>query len=171
VSTLSRAGQERAEKYWTGPIPWLPSHARPIEVKQEVYSGAANVKKIISWIGIGWAFWSFAGGLYFIMASRTITRDSHWLAFSNKLANGYMVVGSALLLCGIISFLGMCNARLNRIAALSCAGWCLVTAIGLQLYTPQFDHGDIDAWLLLICSFSCVMRWALLVLEPYIVDK
>lgn len=152
------------------PPPWLPSHARPVEVEQ-VYSGASNVKKIISWIGIGWAVWALAGGLYFIMASRQLTGESQWLAFSNKLANGYMVVGVALLICGVISVLGMCNARLNKIAALCCAAWCLGTAVVLQLYTPQFDQGDIDAWLLLICSFSCVMRWALLVLEPYIADK
>lgn len=152
------------------PPPWFPPTAKLVE-KQETVSPAANVKKIISWIGIGWAAWALAGGLYFLMAGKSLAKDSQWLAFSNKLANGYIVVGVSLIVCGVISFLGMCSARLNRIAALCCAAWCLAAAVVLQLYTPQFDQGDIDAWLLLICSFSCVMRWALLVLEPYIVDK
>lgn len=151
--------------------PWFPPTATRVETTTKVETPAANIKKIISWIGIGWAAWALAGGLYFIVASRSVSTESQWLAFSNKLANGYMVVGIALVVCGIISVLGMCNARLNRIAALCCAAWCLGTAVVLQLYTPEFDQGDIDAWLLLICSFSCVMRWALLVLEPYLVDK
>lgn len=151
--------------------PLVPLDAKRIEMS-EMNSPASNVKKIISWIGIGWAAWALAGGLYFIVASKRMNVDAgHWLAFGNKVANGYAVVGIALLACAVISFLGMMNSALNRIAAIVCAAFCLLAAVVLQLYTPQFDQGDIDAWLLLICSFSCVMRWALLVLEPYIVDK
>lgn len=151
--------------------PWFPATAKKVEVREHVDSPAENIKKIISWIGIGWAAWALAGGFYFIAAGRSLTPANQWFAFGNKIANGYIMVGSALLFCGFVSVLGMCNARLNRIAALLCAAWCLGTAVVLQLYTPEFDQGDIDAWLLLICSFSCVMRWALLVLEPYIVEK
>lgn len=133
-------------------------------------TGKKNVKKIISWIGIGWAGWALAGGIYFLAAGRYFSQDNVWVAFSNNKLNGYSVVGLALLFCGVISVLGMANDKLNRISALLCAAWCLFTAVVLQLDTPEFDQGDIDAWLLLICAFSCVMRWALLVLEPYI-DK
>jgi hypothetical protein len=39
----------------------------------------------------------------------------------------------------------------------------------MQFATPTIDQSDIDAWLLLMCAFTCVMRWALLVLEPHVV--
>lgn len=156
-----------AKDYWIDGATFPRPPVR-LELVNSHDSTAADVKKLISWIGVGWAAWALAGGLYFILAGRRETGDSQWLAFGNKLANGYTVVGVALILCGVISVLGMCNARLNRIAAPCCAGWCLATAVVLQLYTPEFA---IDAWLLLICSFSCVMRWALLVLEPHIVNR
>lgn len=122
---------------------------------------------LVSWINLGWAVWALVGGFWFIVAQDDITANTAWgLLGENR--HGLPVVGGSLLICGIASLIGVCKKGLARLAALLCAAWCLTMAVVLQLATPQFDQGDIDAWLLLICAFTCVMRWALLVLEPYI---
>lgn len=137
----------------------------PIVILKHREQLGANVRKIISWINIGWTGWALAGGIYFLLAGRNISERTVWDAFGTN-----TVVGVALLFCGIVSLAAMCVKRLNKIASMLCAVWCLATAVVLQFDTPEFDQGDIDAWLLLICAFTCVMRWTLVALEPYI-DK
>lgn len=132
-------------------------------VAQIANGSKKNIKKLVSWIGLGWASWSLAGGLYFILAAKSFRESDNFI-------RGYTTVGVSLIICGVISFIGMANARLNRISALLCAVACFSAAVILQLATPQFDQSDIDAWLLLICAFSSMTRWALLKLEPYIAE-
>lgn len=149
--------------------PWQRPQEPIIEPKIIVLNAnretGRNIRKIISWINIGWTGWALAGGFYFMLAGASITEKTVWDVFGTA-----TVVGVSLLACGIFSLLGIMFKRMNRAAALFCALWCLATAVVLQFDTPEFDQGDIDAWLLLICSFTCVMRWALVTLEPYL-DK
>lgn len=122
---------------------------------------------LIAAINFGWAMWAIVGGLWFVFAHDEISQNTFWGLFVDN-EHDLPIVGISLLICGVVSLVGVCKKSLARLAAILCAAWCLTMAVILQLATPQFDQGDIDAWLLLICAFTCVMRWALLVLEPYI---
>lgn len=109
------------------------------------------------------------GGIYFLTQRETFNQDPSWSVFSDFL-HGYEVVGISLLICAVVSLLASLFHKLRRSAAILCAVWCGVMAAILQFATPVFDQGDIYAWLLLMCSFTCVCRWALLVLEPYVCE-
>lgn len=122
---------------------------------------------LVATINIGWAIWALVGGLWFIFGDDIIRESTVWGSMADE-SHELTIMGTSLLLCGVVSLVGVCKKSLARLAAILCAAWCLTMAVILQLATPQFDQGDIDAWLLLICAFTCVMRWALLVLEPYI---
>lgn len=148
--------------------PWqqhrLDQPERVLVFKHRSQETSGNIRRIISWINIGWTGWSLAGAVFFLFGGLTTATDKTvWDAVGTN-----TVVGMALLVCGLVSAAGLIVKKLNRLGAILCALWCLATAIVLQFDTPQFDQGDIDAWLLLICSFTCVMRWALVTLEPYL---
>lgn len=167
--TTFKKRQLSIEHLINSPPPWFSASAKQMQKEnQKTEDLSINLRKIISWIGIGWSIWALTGGFYFLTAKTSDNVKQHWMLSLDGFINGYKVVGISLMLCGILSSLGMFNKQLNKIAALCSAAWCLIMAIALQLYRPGFDEADIDAWLLLICSFSCVMRWALLVLEPHI---
>lgn len=126
-----------------------------------------RLHKMVAMVNLGWAIWALLGGLFFLESQATIGPETTLSVF-HKYVYGYEILGISLLVCGLISLFGVCITKLQKVAAILCAVWCLVTALFLQFATPEFDQGDIDAWLLLMCAFTCVMRWALLVLEPYV---
>lgn len=126
-----------------------------------------RLHRIVQTVNLGWALWALLGGLFFLKSQATMDADASLSVF-HRYVYGYEVLGISLLICGLISLFGVCITKLRKVAAILCAVWCFVTALILQFATPQFDQGDIDAWLLLMCAFTCVMRWALLVLEPYV---
>lgn len=126
-----------------------------------------GLRKWVSVINFGWAVWALIGGVYFLKAQQTIGSDTTFSIF-HRYMHGYEIVGITLVVCGIVSLLAVCMAKLQRTAAILSGMWCMAIAAIMQFATPQFDQGDIDAWLLLMCGFTCFMRWALLVLEPYV---
>jgi hypothetical protein len=120
-------------------------------------------------MNLGWAIWALLGGAVFLKARETLGGDTAFSIFHSFL-HGYEIVGISLIICGIVSTLGICIDRLKRVAAILCAVWCGSVAVTMQFATPGIDQSDIDAWLLLMCAFTCVMRWALLVLEPHVCE-
>lgn len=122
---------------------------------------------VVKVVNLGWALWALLGGIFFLKSEATLGTATDLSVF-HQYFHGPEVVGISLLVCGVISLFGVCITKLRKVAAILCAVWCFATALVLQFATPQFDQGDIDAWLLLMCAFTCVMRWALLVLEPYV---
>jgi hypothetical protein len=126
-----------------------------------------NIRLIVALVNLTWALWSGVGGYYFITAHEVIGSDTVFRVL-NTWTHGYQIVGYSLLGCSIISLLAMAFHQLMRTAAIVCAVWCGATAILLQVANPGFGQATIDAWLLLMCSFTCVCRWALLVLEPHV---
>jgi hypothetical protein len=123
---------------------------------------------LVAIMNMAWAVWALLGGIFFLKSQATLGADTTFSIF-HKYIHGYEAVGIALLVCGIVSFLGICITRLQRVGAILCAVWCGIVAMWMQFATPTIDQSDIDAWLLLMCAFTCVMRWALLVLEPHVV--
>lgn len=130
-------------------------------------AGSRRLALLISGVNLGWALWAIVGGVYFLTAREVLGRDTTLTVFDSYF-HGYNIVGVSLLACGVVSLLGIVFHRLKRTAAILCAVWCGSVAVVLQLATPGLDQGDIDAWLLLMCAFTCVCRWALLVLEPHV---
>lgn len=129
--------------------------------------GGSSLRKLVSFINFGWALWALVGGVYFLKAREVMGSDTTFSLFHSYM-HGYEVIGISLVVCGIVSLLAVCMAKLQRTAAILSGVWCMSTAMIMQFATPQFDQSDIDAWLLLMCGFTCFMRWALLVLEPHI---
>lgn len=125
------------------------------------------LRRLVTGVNIGWAAWALLGGLYFLMSHEALGERTAWKVF-DKVMYGYEILGISLLACGVVSLWGVCFRPFARFAALLCAVWCGTTAVVLQFARPGFDQGDIDAWLLLMCAFTCVMRWALLKLEPHL---
>ena len=130
-------------------------------------SDGKNLRKLVSIVNFAWAAWALVGGVYFLKAQQVIGADTTLSVF-HQYMHGYEVVGISLVVCGIVSLLAVCMSKLQRTAAILTGVWCMGAAIVMQFSTPQFDQSDIDAWLLLMCGFTCFMRWALLVLEPYV---
>lgn len=127
-----------------------------------------NRLRLLIWvINLVWAMWAMIGGYYFVTAAEVIGTDTVFRIFTTW-AHGYYIVGYSLLACGAISLLSIAFRQLMRSAAIICAVWCGATAVTLQVATLGFGQSGIDAWLLLMCAFTCVCRWALLVLEPYV---
>lgn len=133
-------------------------------------AGNRRLHLLITTFNVVWAVWAVIGGLWLLMSHRDIGAQTAWVVFSDRILQGYTIVGGSLLICGIVSFVGVCLRRAAKVAAALCAAWCGATAVTLQLATPAFDQGDIDAWLLLMCAITCVGRWALLALEPYVCE-
>lgn len=130
-------------------------------------AGSTRLNAIIWIINVVWALWATAGGWYFVSTREVIGTDTVFRMF-NMWTHAYQVVGWSLLACGVISLLAMALRPLMQVAALLCAVWCAAVAVALQVASPGSGQADIDAWLLLMCGFTCVCRWALLVLEPYV---
>ena len=131
--------------------------------------GNARLHRLFAIVNFGWAIWALIGGVYFLTQGDAFERDPSWSVFNSHL-HGYQAVGISLLTCAVLSFLASAFHRLRRMAAIVCAVWCGVVALILQCATPEFDQGDVYAWLLLMCSFTCACRWALLVLEPHVCE-
>jgi hypothetical protein len=127
----------------------------------------SRLRVLLGIINFGWAIWALVGGYYFITAHEVLGTDTTFMVF-DKITHGYHLVGFSLLGCGVISLLATASDKLKKVAAILCAVWCGVTAIALQAAVSGLDQTDIDAWLLLMCAFTCVCRWALLVLEPHV---
>jgi hypothetical protein len=126
--------------------------------------------RLLIWVAnLAWALWAIAGGYYFLTTDEIMHTGAAFRLFTGW-AYGDHVVGYSLLACGVISLLATAFRQLMRSAAIICAVWCGATAVALQLVAPGFDQADIVAWLLLMCAFTCVCRWALLVLEPHVCD-
>lgn len=120
------------------------------------------------WVmNLAWASWAMIGGYYFLTAAEVIGTDTVFRIFVSW-THGYHIVGYSLLACGAISLLATVFRQLMRLATIICAVWCGATAATLQVATLGFGQANIDAWLLLMCAFTCVCRWALLVLEPHV---
>jgi ABC-type nickel/cobalt efflux system permease component RcnA len=132
-----------------------------------VCKDSKSLRHIVAIMNMAWAAWALLGGTFFLKAEATLGEDTT-LSIFHKYVHGYDAVGVALIICGVVSFLGICITRLQRVAAILCAVWCTIVAAWMQFATPAVDQLDIDAWLLLMCAFTCVMRWALLVLEPHV---
>lgn len=130
-------------------------------------SGNRNIHLILRSANLAWALWATLGGVWFITSGRTESRDHIALLFGTW-AYAYNVVGYSLLACAAISLLSLPFPQLRKIAAIVCAVWCGSTAVLLQIASPGLLQVNFDAWLLLMCAFTCVCRWALLVLEPYV---
>ena len=132
--------------------------------------GGKTPHRIVAAMNLGWGIWAMVGGVYFLYARSTLGDHTAWRTFHESLVHGYAVVGVSLILCGVVSLLAsLCpGQRLKQIAAILCAVWCLTCAVVLQWATPEIDQGDIDAWLLLMCAFTCAMRWAVITMEPHI---
>lgn len=128
-----------------------------------------SLRRWVAVINLGWAAWALVGGIYFLKARQVVGGDTTFSLF-HRYMHGYEIVGITLMVCGIVSLLAVCMAKLQRTAAILSGMWCMGAAVVMQFATPQFDQGDIDAWLLLMCGFTCFMRWALLVLEPHVDD-
>lgn len=129
----------------------------------------SHLRRLVACVNFAWAVWALVGGVYFLKARQVIGNDTTLSIFHNYM-HGYEIVGISLMLCGIVSLLAVCMAKLQRSAAILTGVWCMGTAVVMQFATPNFDQSDIDAWLLLMCGFTCFMRWALLVLEPHVAE-
>lgn len=119
-------------------------------------------------VNLGWALWALVGGGYFL-ASRDALGNTTLQVFDRYL-QGYAIVGWSLVLCGLLCLFSVGRGlTIQRIAAMVCAVWSGAVAVILFLATPAaIDQSDIDAWLLVMCAFTSMMRWALLLLEPHV---
>lgn len=130
-----------------------------------------RLKLLTAGINLGWAMWATFGGLYLLHIGHRMDVDTLWTVFG-KYMHGYAIVGWSLVACGAVSFASVGVRSLGKWAAILCAVWCATVSVALQIGAS--DHNDPDlwiyTWLLVICAFTCVMRWALLMLEPHIVQ-
>lgn len=126
-----------------------------------------SLRRWVAFINFGWAVWALVGGAYFLKAQQVISTDTT-LAIFHRYMHGYEIVGISIVLCGLISLFAICMQKLQKTAAILTGVWCMGAAVIMQFATPHFDQSDIDAWLLLMCGFTCFMRWGLLVLEPHV---
>lgn len=128
-----------------------------------------HLRKLVTYVNFGWAAWALLGGLVFLLSRDTFGTDTTFAVFHGWM-HGYEIVGASLVICGVVSLLSVCLHVLQKVAAILCGVWCGVTAIVIQFAAPTTGQGTIDAWLLLMCAFTCACRWALLVLEPYVCE-
>lgn len=131
--------------------------------------GSRKLRQLLALVNFGWSAWALLGGIYFLIHPEAFSVDPSWERLGTHVY-AYEAVGISLLLCAVLSFFASILHRFRRSAAIVCALWCGAMALFMQFATPEFDAGDIYAWLLLMCSFTCVCRWALLVLEPYVCE-
>jgi len=126
-----------------------------------------SIRRLSKVANFAWGVWAIIGGIYFLQSKDTLGNDTAWHVFGNEQIHGYYVVGVSLVVCGVISlFSVLCPSwMLQKVAAIVCGVWCFTCAVVLQWATPEVDQGDIDAWLLIMCAFTCGMRWAVLHME------
>jgi hypothetical protein len=120
---------------------------------------------LVAVVNLGWAIWALAGGIVFLKAKGQLGSETTLSVFHAGM-HGYELVGIALVTCGVVSLLSVAFRKLAKLSAILCAVWCAGAAWALIAATAKLDQGDLDAWLLMMCSFTCLMRWGLLVLEP-----
>lgn len=129
-----------------------------------------RLRLLVSAVNLCWAMWAIGGGVFFLRSQDTLGSGSTLSVF-HAYMHGYEAVGVSLLICGVVSLLSLCWHTGQKTAAIMCAIWCFVVAVVIQFASlDTVDQGDIDAWLLIMCGVSCVGRWALLVMEPYVGD-
>ncbi len=127
-------------------------------------AGSHRLRIFVAAVNLGWAVWALIGGFALLRWQQTQDHDPSFDVLSNFM-HGYEVGGISLLTCGVISLLSVLFHKLREVAAILCAVWCAVMAGLLQLAVARFDF---DVWLLLMCALTCVMRWGLYRLEPYL---
>lgn len=128
----------------------------------------SRLRALVAVVNLGWAVWALVGGIYFLKAQETLGHQAG-LTILHSLVYGFDLVGICLVICGVISLLSVLLDRFKKPAAIACAVWCGSVAIVMLFASPgQVDQTDVYAWLLMMCAFTCVMRWGLLVLEPHV---
>lgn len=129
-----------------------------------------RLRLLVSAVNLCWAAWAIGGGIFFLRSRETLGTDSTFSVF-HSYVHGYEAVGISLVICGVVSLFSLCWHTGQKTAAILCGMWCFVVAGIIQFASPAIaDQGDIDAWLLVMCGVSCVGRWALLVMEPYVCE-
>lgn len=131
--------------------------------------GRHRLRMLLFAINLAWALWALTGG-WFVVANPELFYGDLSLTLFGQATHGYHLAGYSLIACGVVCLLGMAFNKLRRTGAILCAVWCAAMAGALQIGGSGFGHADVYAWLLLMCSFTCVCQWALLVLEPYVCE-
>jgi hypothetical protein len=128
------------------------------------YRDLRVMRAIATTFTIAWSAWALIGGIYFL-GIHPPDRDVDWIVLDRQVY-GIHVAGAALLCCGIISLIAAALHApfLKKLAALLCCIWCAGAAAIVWFATPEFDQGDVESWLLVMCSFTCFMHYLIQVM-------
>lgn len=140
----------------------MGNHRRDCDVPAQYRRDRMTLRKLSAVVTLGWSLWALFGGAYFL-GVHPPQDDPSWRVVSQTVY-GVHAMGGLLLLCAVVSLAAAALGRLQELAALLCALWCAAAAFLLWRATAEVDQGDVEAWLLIMCTFTCFMRWLLLVM-------